>query len=54
MMKVIDLPKKDDLFEMTKALIGLAKMNKTYYDSLIKEGFTEAQALELIKSFKWV
>lgn len=37
-------------FETTLNLIGMAvKTQKAYFDELVKEGFTEDQALEIIK-----
>lgn len=40
-----------DSFETTLNFIGLAvKTQKAYFDELVKEGFTEEQALEIIKA----
>lgn len=39
-----------ETFESTLRLIGVAvKTQKSYFDELVKEGFTEEQALEIIK-----
>lgn len=52
-MKIVDLPKKDNFTDFMKAMSEIAKANKVYYDSLIKEGFTEQQALQIVMTFKW-
>lgn len=39
--------------EIPSSLTYLAKANMSYYKDLRKEGFSEEQALELVKSFKW-
>lgn len=55
-MKIVDLPVNKDAKAMSEMLKGFAQIaiaNKTYFDSLVKEGFTEAQSLEIVKAFKW-
>jgi cell division protein FtsB len=39
---------KLEYYETTDAVDRIAKLNKKYYDSLIKAGFTEEQALKIV------
>lgn len=39
---------KLDYFESSDAIEKLARLNKRYYDALIKEGFTEQQAMAIV------
>lgn len=58
-MKVVDLPLEDKPLMTTKQINQFieyltisAKLNWTYFNELKAKGFTEEQALELVKVFK--
>jgi len=40
---------KESMVMLTEGLHYIAILNKKYYDSLVKEGFSEHDALELVK-----
>ena len=56
-MKILDFPSKEDSPDGMKALLNglvyIAEANKVYYDQLVKQGFTEQQALDIVKAWKW-
>lgn len=56
-MKVIDFVPKDknslNWAELAEALVQVSKASKIYYDSLVKEGFTSQQALQIVAAHKW-
>ena len=43
---------KDNFTLVCESLALQAQMDKVQYDSLVKEGFTEDQALEIVKAGK--
>ena len=56
-MKVIDFVPKDknklNWVEIEEAFAYISKTSKIYYDTLIKEGFTAQQALQIVSAHKW-
>lgn len=59
-MKVVDINSADKplmtLKQLNDAIEGFkvfAKLNHSYYTNLIEQGFTEAQALEIVKAYKF-
>ena len=56
-MKVIDFVPKDknslNWAEIAEAFAQISKTSKIYYDSLVKEGFTSQQALQIVAAHKW-
>lgn len=58
-MNVVDIPKEDKPLLTTKQINQFmeylsvsAKLNWNYYNDLKAQGFTDEQALELVKVFK--
>lgn len=58
-MNVVDIPTETkplmttkEIKQFTEYLLLLAKLNWTYFNELKDKGFTEEQALELVKVFK--
>lgn len=52
-MKLLEFPEKNDTALLLKAFADIAKMSRTYYLELIEQGFTEQQALDIVKALKW-
>ena len=59
-MKVVDINSADKplmtMKQINDAIEGFkvfAQLNHNYYNSLIEQGFTEAQALEIVKAYKF-
>lgn len=59
-MKVVDINSAEKplmtLKQINDAIEGFkvfAQLNHSYYTSLIEQGFTEAQALEIVKTYKF-
>ena len=58
-MNLVDMPKQKPMMTKTEIenflqlQVILAKANMTYYKTLLEEGFTETQALDLVKTNKY-
>lgn len=52
-MKLLTFPEKNDTTLLLKAFAEMAKYSRTYYLALIAQGFTEQQALDIVKAIKW-
>jgi len=53
MKKILDFTPKEqaNLSKLISCVREVAQVNKAYYDSLVEQGFTKQEALDLVKSF---
>lgn len=54
-MNIVNFPDKPNaLQEIIEGMRHIAIANKAYYDSLIQQGFTKQEALQLVGQFNWM